>query len=174
MLLTGQVIPCKWNQPWNTPSQCPILDKGSLEKYGYRLQWYITDQFSFKHQSSSYIIPGSICTCIHSESQNNKRKMYKTMELKYISLTYSFLAELWGLCVVWAGFAGFLVVAGFPIVEGPLTGVVWILLDPTGCLCVRVDDLTFTQNVEKFPTNVPLCNKNIRTLYEILVVVNFH
>ena len=28
-------------------SQHPVLDKGSLEKYSCRLQWYITDHLSF-------------------------------------------------------------------------------------------------------------------------------
>ena len=33
---------------WHSPSQYPILDKGSLEKYGCRLQLYTTDRVSFK------------------------------------------------------------------------------------------------------------------------------
>ena len=48
--LAAPVIPCKWNQPLHTPSENHVLDKGSIEKYVCRLQWYIhvTDQFSFK------------------------------------------------------------------------------------------------------------------------------
>ena len=31
-LLPVRVSPCKWNQPWHTPSQYPVLDNDSLEK----------------------------------------------------------------------------------------------------------------------------------------------
>ena len=31
-LFAARVSPCKWNQSWHTPSQYPVLDKGSLLK----------------------------------------------------------------------------------------------------------------------------------------------
>ena len=32
-----QFFPCKWNQPWPTPSQYPVLDKRFYRYYGCRL-----------------------------------------------------------------------------------------------------------------------------------------
>ena len=36
--LAVQISPCKWNQPWHTSSQYPVLDKVSIEKHGFCFQ----------------------------------------------------------------------------------------------------------------------------------------
>ena len=53
VLLTGAVSPCKYNQPWHTPSLYPFLEKGSLEKkYGRTYISLFISALTFKTTNS--------------------------------------------------------------------------------------------------------------------------